>query len=61
MCGAPLDDWANGYVLFTCGECAFSSLESWYYSEERVRDLVTKSMLNCFREMRCQQGDSPGI
>ena len=32
VCGAPLDDWANcGYVdvLFTCGECSFSSFGSW--------------------------------
>ena len=37
VCGAPLDDWANGGyvdVLFTCGECGFSSFESWYCSEE---------------------------
>ena len=31
MCGEPLDDWANGGyvdVLFTCGECSFSSFGS---------------------------------
>ena len=30
--GAPLNDWANGGnvdVLFTCGECGFSSFGSW--------------------------------
>ena len=45
---APLDDWNNGsYVdfLFTCGECSFSSSKSWSCSEERVWDLVTKSVL----------------
>ena len=38
VCGAPLSDWANGRyvdVLFTCGECGFSSFRSWYCSEER--------------------------
>ena len=62
MCGAPLDDSANGGyvdVLFTYGECGFSSLESGYRSEERVLDLVTKSMVDCFREVECQQGDAP--
>ena len=32
LCGVPLDDWANGGyvdVLFTCGECSFSSFRSW--------------------------------
>ena len=32
VCGVPLDDCSNsGYVdnLFTCGECSFSSFESW--------------------------------
>ena len=31
VCGEPLDDWANGGyidVLFTCGECGFSSFRS---------------------------------
>ena len=39
VCGAPLDDWVNGgYVdlLFTCGECGFSSFGSWSCSEEKV-------------------------
>ena len=57
MSGASLDDWANrSYVnvLFTCGEYGFSFLESWSCSEERVWDLVRKSMLDCFREVRYQ-------
>ena len=32
VCGVPLDDWANGGyldVLFTCGECSFSSFGIW--------------------------------
>ena len=51
VCGAPLDDWANGgyvNVLFTCGECGFSSFVSWSFSEEYVWDWVTKGMLHCF-------------
>ena len=63
MCGTPLDDWANGdYVdaLFTSGECGFCSLESWSYSKEWV-NLGTKSMWHCSREIKCQQGDTPGI
>ena len=35
--GTPLDEWANGGnvdVLFTCGECGFSSFGSWSCSEE---------------------------
>ena len=59
VCGAPLDDWVNGGytdVLLPCGVCGFSSLESWSYSEERIWDLV-----HCFREVRFQQGDTPGI
>ena len=62
--GALLNDWANGGyvdVLFTCGECSFSSLESWFCSEERVWDWVTKDILNCFKEVRCQQVDALGI
>ena len=64
VCGAPLDDWANGGyvdVLFKCGENGFSSLQSWSCSEERVWNLLTKRMLDCFREVRCQQADTPGI
>ena len=37
VCGAPLDNWANGGyvdVLFMCGECDFSSFGSWSCSEE---------------------------
>ena len=59
-------DWANvnsGYVdvLFRCGESGFSSLENWSCFEARTWDLVIKSMLDCFKEVRCQQGDTPGI
>ena len=62
--GSPLDDRANGdYVddLFTCGECGFSSLGSCSYFKEWVCNLGTKSMLHCVREVKCQQGDTPGI
>ena len=48
-------------VLFTCGKCGFNSLESWSYFKELVWELATKSMLLCFREVKCQQGDTPGI
>ena len=37
VCGAPLDDWANGDyvdVLFTCCEYGFKSFGSWSCSEE---------------------------
>ena len=64
VCGAPLDDWADGGyvdVSFTCDECGFRSLKSWSCSEGRVWDLVTKSMLDYFREKRCQQGDTLGV
>ena len=63
VCGAPLDDWVNGGyvdVLFKCGECGFRSLGSWSYSKEWVK-LGTKSMWHCYREIKCQQGDTPGI
>ena len=46
MCGVPLDHWANGCyvdVLFTSGECGFSSLGSLSYSKELVK-LEAKSM-----------------
>ena len=32
VCGAPLDDWANGgyvYELFTCGEHTFTFFRNW--------------------------------
>ena len=37
----------DGYVdvLFTCGECDFGFLGSWFYSREWVWNLGTKSML----------------
>ena len=37
VCGVPMDDWTNGGyvdVLFTCGECRFSSFGSWSCSEK---------------------------
>ena len=64
VCGALLDDWALLVyvdVLFTCGECSFNSLGSWSYSKERAWNLQTKSMLHCFREMKCQVNDTSGI
>ena len=64
MCVAPLDDWANGGyvdVIYTCGERGFSCLASWFYSKKCVWNLGTKSILYCFREVRCQQDDTPGI
>ena len=48
-------------VLFTCGECAFNSLGSWSYSKERVSNLGTQSFLHCYREVKCQLRDTPGI
>ena len=48
-------------VLFTCGKSSFNSLGSWSYSKEWVWNLGTKSMLYCIREVKCQQGDTPGI
>ena len=62
--GTPLDDWANGGyvdVLLTCGEFGFSSLGSWSYSKEWVRNLGTISMLYYFREVKYQQGGTPGF
>ena len=61
---APLDNWANGGhvdVFLTCVDHGFSPLESWFYSKELVWNFGTKGMLHCFRERRCQQGDTPGI
>ena len=48
-------------VLFTCGECGLNSLENWSYYKEWVWNLGIKSMLHCFREVKCQQGDTLGI
>ena len=48
VCGAPSDDWANGGyidVLFTCGECGFGSLGSWYYSKEWAWNLGAKCVM----------------
>ena len=68
VCGAPLlkalDDWANAGlfdVLFSCGECGFNSLGRWSYSKEWMRNLGTKGMLHCFREVKCQLGHTPRI
>ena len=63
VCGAPLGDWVNrGYVdvSFTCGECGFCSLGSLSYSKKWVK-VGTKSMWHCSGEVKCQQGDTPGI
>ena len=48
-------------VLFTCGECGFNSLGSCFYSKEWMWNLGTKSMLHCFREVKCQLGITPGM
>ena len=64
VCGALLDDWALLVyvdVLFTLRECSFSSLGSCSYFKEWVWNLGTKSMLHCFREMKCQVSDTSGI
>ena len=52
QCGAPLDDWDNGgYAdfFFMCGECGFSSLESWSCSEERVTGFSDKKYVALFQ------------
>ena len=54
MCGRPLDDWADiAYVdvLFTFGE---------YGACRRGVGLILR-MSHCSREVKCQQGDTPGI
>ena len=64
MCGTPLNDWVNGGyldILFTCGECGFSSVGSWSYSKECLWKLGIKRMLHCFMKVKCQQGDIAGI
>ena len=46
--GAPSGDWANaGYVdvLLICGKCGFGSLGIWFYYEEWIWNLGTKSVL----------------
>ena len=48
-------------VLFTYGECGFNSLGSWSYSKELVLNLGRQSLLHCYREVKCQLGDTPGI
>ena len=64
VCGAPLNDRANGSyvdVLFTCGECGFYSLGSWFYFKEWVLNLGTKFMMHwnlvldidCYRIVIC--------
>ena len=41
------------FIIFTCGECGFSSVGSWYYSRECVWILGTKNMLHCLRKVKC--------
>ena len=48
-------------VSFTCGECGFNCLGSWSYSREWVSNLGTKSLLHCYREMKCQLSDTSGV
>ena len=47
-------------VLCTCSDFGFNFLDSWSYSKEWVSHLGAKSMLHCFRKMKCQLGDTPG-
>ena len=42
------------------GECDFNFLGSWSYSKEWVWNLGTKSILHCFRKVKCQLGDILG-
>ena len=44
-------------VLFMCLECGLNSLGRWSYSKKYVWNLGTKSMLHCFREVKCQLGE----
>ena len=46
-------------VLFTCGECGFKSLGSSSYSKEWMFNLGTQSLLQCYREVKCQLDDTP--
>ena len=48
-------------VLFTCSECGFNSLGSWSYCKEWVSNLGIQSLLHCYREVKYQLSDSPGI
>ena len=48
-------------LLSTCGECGFDFLGTWSYSKEWVWNLGTKDMLHCFREVKYQLGETPGI
>ena len=48
-------------VIFTCCECGFNSLGSWFYSKQWVWNLRTKSMLYCFKVVKRQLGDTPRI
>ena len=48
-------------LLFTCGECGFDFLGTWSYSKEQVWNLGTKDMLHCFREVKYQLVETPGI
>ena len=47
--------------LLTCGECGFNSLGRRSHSKEWAWNLGKKSMLHCFKEVKCQLGDTPEI
>ena len=64
VCEVSLDDWDNDgcfHDLFTCDVSGFRFLSSRSYSKEWVWHLGIKSMLYCFREMKCQRNDTSGI
>ena len=44
------------WSAFTCGECGFNSLGSWYYSKEWVWNLETKSMLHLLQANEISAG-----
>ena len=48
-------------VMLMCGKCGFNSVGSWSYSKEWVWRLRTESMLHCFRERKCHQGETSVI
>ena len=49
-------------ALFMCCECGFNFLGSWSDSIKKwVLNLGAKSLLHCYKEVKCQLGDTPGI
>ena len=47
-------------ILFTCNG-GFNYLGSWSDFKKWVSNLGAKSKLNCFREVKCQLGETPVI